>query len=320
MPSPRFIKAQHSCASDVSAPNATRARGLNALLGRMSSADELAKQVGHPQTLWDELKSRVQDENVKQFSAVEQEWLALMWALDAFRTAGLAPPGVGNLSKPEAKRLEAFYRGKGNWFATLLALLLENQTTHRLAPRVRVQGFSQFHQIDVAWPDREVDPLICLETKVTGAPSTRSDPERGAMADWTNRRKELKFAATDLKLFRRQHLTSIEHWDVWRAGQYPKTYFLWAARLRDRDDPQKMVSEAQALVKTYLEGAGVYAWRSTGGGYVPVALPALDRVSSVDDVLYRIASELRQLAPSGQAPPPQLPTDRALSTGDLPGE
>ena len=43
------------------------------------------------------------------------------------------------------------------------------------------------------------------------------------MADWTNRRKELKFAATDLKLYRRQQATRIDHWDVWRTNDPPKT-------------------------------------------------------------------------------------------------
>ncbi|MEO1056402.1 MAG: hypothetical protein AAFY28_05740 [Actinomycetota bacterium] len=220
---------------------------------------------------------------------------------------------MGDVSKSLAKRLGAVYRGKGNWFATLLALLLENQTSHRLAPRVRVQGFSQTHQIDVAWPDRELDPLICLETKVTGAPASPTDPQRGAMADWTNRRKELKFAATDLKLFRRQHLTAIEHWDVWRTSVFPKTYFLWAARLRPRDDVDHMVTEAQALVKTYLEGAGIFAWHESGGRYVGTDIPPADRVSVVDDVLYRIATEIKAIAPSGEAPPPpEVPTERAL--------
>ena len=36
------------------------------------------------------------------------------------------------------------------------------------------------------------------------------------MSDLSNRRKELKFAATDLKLYRRQQETSIDHWGVWR--------------------------------------------------------------------------------------------------------
>jgi hypothetical protein len=286
-----------------------------------SDESELRRQVGHPGEKWDALKQRVQDERVRSFSEVEHEWLDLMWTLDRYRSGGVPPLGMGDPTRAPGKRLAAVYRGKGNWFATLLSLLLGNQTTHLLAPRVRVQGFSQTHQIDVAWPDRDVDPLVCLETKVTGAPASPTDPARGAMADWTNRRKELKFAATDLKLFRRQHLTAIKHWDVWRASVFPKTFFLWAARLRPRDDLNRMVQEAQVLVKTYLEGAGIIAWVERDNGYEMVPIPATDRVSSVDDVLYRIATEITTIAEPGHAPPPpQLPSQRAVDLGTIDGD
>jgi hypothetical protein len=278
----------------------------------------LEAQVGHPGDKWDTLKNRVQAERVRRFADVEAEWLDLMWTLDAYRSTGIPPRDMGDVRRTPGKRLAAVYRGKGNWFATLLALLLENQTSHRLAPRVRVQGFSQTHQIDVAWPDRDVDPLICLETKVTGAPPTPADPARGAMADWTNRRKELKFAATDLKLFRRQHLTAIDHWDVWRSSVFPKTYFLWAARLRPNDAIGRMVTEAQALVKTYLEGAGIIAWRDADRRYMSVDIPPAERISTVDDVLYRIATEIRAIAPAGRAPPPpEVPIERAVDLRTL---
>ena len=274
--------------------------------------------IGHPERKWDALKQRIQAERIRSFADVADEWLDVMWTLDAYRTAGQIPDGMGKTGGATGKTLAAIYRGKGNWFATLLALLLENQTSHRLAPRVRVPGFSQTHQIDVAWPVRDIDPLICLETKVTGAPATASDPARGAMADWTNRRKELKFAATDLKLFRRQHLTSINHWDVWRGSVFPKTYFLWAARLRPNDHVSKMVDEVQVLVKTYLEGAGIVAWQETDGKYELVPVSATHSVSTVDDVLYRVASEIQAIAPDGQAPPaPEIPAKRAVDLGKV---
>jgi hypothetical protein len=284
-------------------------------------AAELEATVGHPGDKWEVLKQRVQDVHVQAFSAVEGEWLDLMWTLDQYRAAGVPPRGMLAQNTAPAKRLAAVYRGKGNWFATLLSLLLENQTAHRLAPRVRVQGFSQTHQIDVAWPDRDVDPLICLETKVTGAPKSPTDPARGAMADWTNRRKELKFAATDLKLFRRQHLTAIKHWDVWRGSAFPKTYFLWAARLRPNDRIGRMVVESQVLVKTYLEGAGLVAWQEIDNRYEMVAIPPTDRVSTVDDVLYRIATEIGEIAPPGHEPPaPEIPPERAVDPTVLESE
>lgn len=280
----------------------------------MSQQDELEQRVGHPGDKWDALKERVQRDNVRKFSDVQSDWLDLMWSLDAYRTARVVPRNMGNQRISEAKRLDGIYRQKGNWFASLLSLLLENQTSHRLASRQKIQGFSQLHQIDIAWPHRDVDPLVCLETKVTGAPAIpNGEPERGAMADWSNRRKELKFAATDLKLFRRQELTSIDHWDVWRAGAAPKCYFLWGARLRATDRPEKLVSEVQGLVKTYLEGAGLVAWRDDGAGYQVVPLPPADRVSSIDDVLYRIASDIRAIAAPGSQPPaPVLPEKREV--------
>jgi hypothetical protein len=279
----------------------------------------LEQKVGHPQDKWNAIQQRIQDDAIKSFSEVESDWLDLMWCLDAYRLAGIAPLNVGDASKSEAKRLEAFYKGKGNWFASMLALILENQTTQKLAPRSNVLGFSQTHQIDVAWPDRNEDPLICLETKVTGAGPSSDGGPRGAMADWTNRRKELKFAATDLKLYRRQHETSINHWDVWRQKQPPKTYLLWAARMAPKDKIDRMVAEVQLLVSTYLDGAGLVAWREVDGGYVSVSLQHKDRVSTVDDMLYRIASEIKEIAPPGREPPPPVkPTVKVMD--ELPVE
>lgn len=283
---------------------------------------EIEERVGHPGDKWEALQARIQSDAIVSFSEIEASWLDLMWTLDQYRIAQVPPRGMGKASNAPRTRLDAVYRGKGNWFASALALLLENQTSHRLAPRQRVQGFSQFHQIDIAWPDREVDPLVCLETKVTGAPAHGSTPARKAMGDWSNRRKELKFAATDLKLFRRQHLTAIEHWDVWRNSVYPKTYFLWAARMTSGDSIDRMVSEVQALVKTYLEGAGIFAWREAdGGGYEAVAVPAVERVSTVDDVLFRIASEIKTIAPPGASvPPPREPEERAIDVNAVEGD
>jgi hypothetical protein len=231
--------------------------------------------------------------------------------------------------------LDAIYRGKGNWFATLLAALLEEQTGHdeRLAPRSQVEGFSQDHQIDIAWPHRKEDVHICVETKVTGAPGYGSTGPRGAMSDWTNRRKELKFAATDLKLYRRQQATRIDHWGVWRQHALPLTFFLWAARLREppprltgpgrwsQDHIESLVREVTALVDTYLDGAGIYAWKRNQSrtGYEPVPLPPRARASTLDDVLYRISSEIdraREQA-GGRTPPPVIPEERAVQTSLL---
>ena len=267
---------------------------------------DLLARVGSPLQLWDDLQERVQDSAIKRFSDVQADWLALMWALDSFRAAGLKPDGVEDI--------EALNRGKGNWFASLLQLLLQNRTSQRIGSRTKIEGFSQLHQIDVAWPARKLDPLVCAETKVTGGPAYGGKPERGPMSDWTNRREELKFAATDLKLFRRQQETQIDHWGVWRENASPKTYFLWGARRRARDAIDTVLKEARILSETYLDGAGVCAWRGNAAcdGYEAVAVPLASRVTNLDDVLHRIESEIRRLmTPDGQAPRPQIPAARS---------
>jgi hypothetical protein len=268
---------------------------------------ELESQVGHPETLRDSLFAWVQEGAVKRFSEVQDQWIQLMWSLDAFRVAGLTPTGMGKGGGPAA--FEGVYRSKGNWFALLLGLLIDNQTGQLVGSRTKVRGFSQLHQIDLAWPSRQIDPLVCAETKVTGAPAFGSTPARGAMSDWSNRRKELKFAATDLKLARRRQETVIQHWDVWRQDAPPKCFFLWAARLdpKKRDSVERMADGVQSVVNTYLDGAGVFAWQENGAGtgYEPVPVPARSRISELDDVLYRIASEINRAAgKDGEAPAP----------------
>lgn len=285
-----------------------------AATGEAAAARQLAKSVGHPHEKWEALVARVQDEAVTEFTGVQDDWLDLIWTLDAYRVQGVVPPGMGNPDAQPGPRLAAVYRNKGNWYAEILALLLGNRTTQPIAPRSRVEGFSQLHQIDVAWPDRESkpirNPLVCLETKVTGAPAYGQTKARGAMSDWSNRRKELKFAATDLKLWRRASSTVIDHWDEWRMNEEPACYFVWGARMTPNDRIEKMVREVQALTKTYLDGAGVFAWRENDGQYEAVSVVTSDqsdRVSTVDDMLHRMASRIAKLAPKGTPPPIEAP-------------
>lgn len=288
-------------------------------------AAAIEAEVGHPGDRWEELKRRVQDETITQFRLIETDWLALMWSIDAYRAAGIPPRAMGRTSVESSARLAAIYRSKGNWFATLIALLLQNRTSQPLQPRTKVRGFSQVHQIDVAWPVRLEDPLVCAETKVTGAPAFASTPARSALADFTNRRKELKFAATDLKLYRRQQETSIGHWGVWREKAPPKTYFLWAARLRTegtrgRDSVARLAAEAQALVNSYLDGAGLVAWqrRADDRGYEVTRLTTGAQVTELDDVLYRIESEIKLLVgPRGLPPEPVRPSQPAVDVTEL---
>lgn len=202
------------------------------------------------------------------------------------------------------KDLSGAYRMKGNWFADLLSLLLVNQTASPLAPRSNIQGFSQPHQIDIAWPIQQEAPLVCVETKVMGGPPVGATTARAATADWTNRRKELKFQATDLKLFRRQAATHIDHWDNWRRTAPPSVYFLWCARMKPGVDKlDRMIREVRALTETYLDGAGIFAYQSnnSGSAYEVVPIPWPDRVVDLDDLVHRIANQINDLTISGAA-------------------
>lgn len=262
-------------------------------------AEKVRKEVGHPVERWDALQATVQNGAITKFAEIKDEYLELVWCLDAYRRAQAPPEGMGKAGKPWRARLEGAYRGKGNSFATLLALLLDNRTGEKLRSRGSITGFSQNHQIDLAWPDREVDPVICAESKVTGAPPFGDTRARGAFDDFSNRRKELKFAATDLKLARREQTEEIGHWDVWRKDALPKCFVIWAARLAEGESIETMVKEAEAVVSTYLDGAGIVAWQENkkGNGYELVKLPSTKsavQVVELDNALWQIESEIKK--------------------------
>ncbi|HYV15976.1 MAG TPA: hypothetical protein VE972_08140 [Conexibacter sp.] len=264
-------------------------------------AEGVRVRVGHPGERWGTLCKRIETERIRDFADVTTEFLALMWCLDQYRIADAPPERMGRLTASYSSRMDGVYRGKGNWFATLLALLLGNRTGQTIRSLSRIKGFSQVHQIDLAWPDRNIAPIVCAESKVTGGPAYRGFPARGAMDDWTNRRKELKFSATDLKLSRREQTQKIGHWGVWRARAAPRTFILWGARLRPDDRIERMVKETEALLATYLDGAGLFAWRESDAGdaYVPVPLPDGATVETIDVALWRIESEIGEAIESG---------------------
>jgi hypothetical protein len=217
-----------------------------------SAQQRLEERVGHPEDKFGALKTLIQANNIRRFRDIEAAFLDLVWTLDQHRIGQVVPRGMGNPRAAPTERLGDVYRGKGNYFSTVIALVLSNKAASQLASRRDVQGFSQTHQIDIAWPPRDsvplIDPYICAEAKLTGAPAFEGNQGRGAMDDWSNRRKELKFQATDLKLYRHMAERSvIEHWDLWRRRALPSVYSLWAARMRTGDNYRKMISEARAL-------------------------------------------------------------------------
>lgn len=284
-------------------------------------AAETQSQWGHPGELWEALIVSVQNEAIRDFDAVADRWLTFMWCLDEFRKADAPPAGMGDATKPFNQRIDGIYRGKGNQFATLLTLLLENRTGQTIRSRNQIKGFSQNHQIDLAWPDRRVDPIVCAESKLTGGPAYRGYRARGAMDDWTNRRKELKFSATDLKLSRREQTERIGHWGAWREKALPKTFLLWGATLSERDNPTRMVNEVAAVVRTYLDGAGIVAWQRNpaGDGYELLDLPDMPNVETIDVALWRIESEIVNAVESGVyelKSEPAAPVDLDQLAGD----
>ncbi|HYM45216.1 MAG TPA: hypothetical protein VES65_03525 [Solirubrobacteraceae bacterium] len=278
-------------------------------------------RVGHPGERWSTLIERVQRDAIRDFSAVEEDFLALMWCLDQYRIADAPPFGMGNPKANPQSRMDGIYRGKGHWFSTLLGLLLDNRTGQKIRSRSKIRGYSQKHQIDLAWPDRDIAPIVCAESKITGGPAYRKYRARGAMDDWTNRRKELKFAATDLKLSRRDQTVRIGHWAVWRSKAAPMAFMLWGARLSDGDSIDRMVRETEALLATYLDGAGIFAWRENeaGTGYRPVPLPDGSNVEDLDSALWRIESEIADASSTGALSvpvEPSAPVDPALLLED----
>lgn len=278
--------------------------------------------VGNPAEKAQRLRDRIQNEMVRSFREVEADFLDLLWTIDTYRIQQVTPRApAGTVLKKGSEGGEGIYRGKGNIFSDVVALILSNKTSSPLAPRGKVQGFSQVHQIDIAWPARSGkalhDPLICCEAKLTGAPGYGTTPDRKGRADWSNRRKELKFQATDLKLYRQQENTRIQHWDQWRRKAPPLVYTVWAARLSSIDEYARMVEDAQALTATYLDGVGIYGFitNQTQDGYVAASISrgVSERVTSLDNVLDLIAAEIQDIMEKhhNQVPPPVIPSSFA---------
>lgn len=261
--------------------------------------------VGNPGERLLDLKARIQDHNVKRFQEIEDDFLALLWAIDTYRIHEViprAPAGAKQAGYKGSQLAGGIYRKKGNFFSEVVTAILSNKTDSPLAPRTKVKGFSQEHQIDIAWPAPlkgvATEPIVCCEAKLTGAPAYGDTPARLVKQDWTNRRKELKFQATDLKLFRERDNPTIRNWDQWRQKAAPKVYAIWGGRLETMSDLSYMVRQAGDLTSTYLDGVGVYGFitNDDGTGYIPAtdATKVAERVTSLDAVLNLIAAEIAE--------------------------
>lgn len=263
----------------------------------------LEELVGNPGDLFIALADRIQNENIKRFRDIEADFLAWLWSVDTHRTQQVIPRA------PRRKDADQFsndalaagmYRGKGDRFSDVLSLILSNKTLSTLAPRGKVQGYSQLHQIDIAWPAPDhgvaLDPIVCCESKITGAPPEGTGKARPIRNDWTNRRKELKFQATDLKLFQSKDDPKIRNWDQWRKGAAPSVYAIWAGRLQTLGELRYMVDQARDLTATYLDGVGIYGFitNENGDGYVAASpgREVAERVTGLDTVLDLIDAEI----------------------------
>jgi hypothetical protein len=121
-------------------------------------------------------------------------------------------------------------------------------------------------------------------------------------------------------LYRRQAATHIDHWDNWRKTAPPSVYFLWCARMKPGADKlDKMVREVRALTETYLDGAGIFAYRAnkTDSAYEIVPIPWADRVVDLDDLVHRIANQINDLAASGAAAESDIAPTPALNVAEL---
>lgn len=301
-----------------------------AMASSSDPADQLRVEalVGNPSDKTQQLRDRIQNESVKSFREIESDFLDLLWTIDTYRVEQVTPRAPsGTVRKKAASGGEGIYRSKGNIFSDVVTLILSNKTSSPLASRSNVQGFSQMHQIDIAWPARPgkalQDPLICCEAKLTGAPGFGTTPDRKGRADWSNRRKELKFQATDLKLYRQQENTRIQHWDQWRRKAPPLVYTVWAARLSSIDEYAKMVEDAQALTATYLDGVGIYGFITNpqGTGYVAASISrgVSQRVTSLDNVLDLMAAEIQDVMEkhNNRVPEPVIPSSFAAAASRI---
>lgn len=259
--------------------------------------------VGNPGERFLDLRAKIQDRNITKFHEIEEDFLALLWCIDTYRVKQVLP------RNPAGAKVQGFtgdqlaggiYRKKGNFFSDTVTAILSNKTDSPLAPRTQVQGFSQLHQIDIAWPAPDKgaakEPIVCCEAKLTGAPAFPGTPARTVRSDWTNRRKELKFQATDLKLYRERDNPTIRNWDQWRRKAAPLVYAIWAGRLEDISELSYMVDQARELTDTYLDRVGVYGYitNEARDGYIPAsdATKVPERVTSLDAVLDLIAAEI----------------------------
>ena len=141
-----------------------------------SDQERVEARVGNPGERLLDLKARIQDHNVKRFSEIESDFLALLWSIDAYRIEQVIPrsPAGAKIAGYKGEQLAGgIYRKKGNFFSEVVTAIMSNKTDSPLAPRTRVKGFSQEHQIDIAWPapDKGIakEPIVWLRGKADGS-------------------------------------------------------------------------------------------------------------------------------------------------------
>ena len=174
------------------------------------------EQWGHPQGAVGHAHRTHPEHKRDGVRGVRDEWLALMWCLDQYRVADAPPEGMGKRGLKYEGRMDGILPRLGQLVPATMPHPAAQQPHRTDATEpLRYQGLlaEPPDRLGLARPRRGADRV--RREQAHRGPAYRAAPGRGAMDDWTNRRRELKFSAADLKLAALAG-EKIGHWDVWR--------------------------------------------------------------------------------------------------------
>jgi hypothetical protein len=193
--------------------------------------------------------------------------------------------------------------GKGDFFTDLIALVLENCSSHALYARGKVPGLIfPFHALDATYPPRgEVEVLV--ETKAAGAPKTGRNPSqkraegRPGSADLDKRVKEAGLKTIDLKAewARRAGRGEGPAGDLltWLRKSKPLSFMFMAVRVVDDADLRRTIDQTNAA-NQMMDGVGLVAY-SPQPDKKRYALCKVPRHLDLDAVLTRVCTALKNL-------------------------
>lgn len=193
--------------------------------------------------------------------------------------------------------------GKGDFFTDLIALLLENCSSHALYGRGKVPGLIfPFHALDASYPPTGIVEVL-VETKAAGAPKTDRNPTqthpqgRPGSADLDKRVKEAGLKTIDLKAewARSAGQGGGPAGDLvtWLRKSKPLSFMFLAIRIVDKGDLKRTIEMADAA-NQMMDGVGLIAYESNArsAGYSTCSTPTH---LELDRVLSRVCTALRSL-------------------------